>query len=70
MLEKVLNTSLQLYLFHVLVLKKREDKPYQYQSIQKFSANTLRLKHIPDFLQLLQKQTNLKIHSLTKFSLD
>ena len=31
-----------------------------------FSANTLYVKHIPDFLQLSQKQTNLKIHSLTK----
>ena len=31
-----------------------------------FPANTLCVKHIPDFLQLPQKQTNLKIHSLTK----
>ena len=31
-----------------------------------FSANTLCMKHIPEFLQLSQKQTNLKMHSLTK----
>ena len=31
-----------------------------------FSANTLYVKHVPDFLQPSQKQTNLKIHSLTK----
>ena len=43
MLEKVLNASLQLYLFHALALKKCEDKPYQYQSIQRFfSKYTLR----------------------------
>ena len=43
MLERVLNTSLQLYLFHALQLKNREDKPYQYQSVQRiFSKYTLR----------------------------
>ena len=43
MFERVLNTPLQLYLFHALLLKKREDKPYQYQSVQiLFSENTLR----------------------------
>ena len=43
MLERVLNTSLQLYLFHALQLKNREDKPYQYQSVQRiFSKHTLR----------------------------
>ena len=31
-----------------------------------FSANTLCVKHIPDFLQLSQRENNLKIHSLTK----
>ena len=31
-----------------------------------FSANTLCVKHIPGFPQLSQKQTNLKIHALTK----
>ena len=70
MLEKVLNTSLQLYLFHALVLKNVKISHTNTNLFKKFSANTLRLKHIPDFLQLLQKQTNLKIHSLTKFSLD
>ena len=41
--ERVLNTPLQLYLFNALLLKKREDKPYQYQSVQIFfSENTLR----------------------------
>ena len=43
MFERVLNISLQLYLFHALLLKKCEDKPYQYQSVQiRFSENTLR----------------------------
>ena len=67
MFEKVLNTPLQLYLFHALLLKKkREDKPYHYQSVQTFfSENTLR-EHITDSLQLSRKQTNLKIYSLTK----
>ena len=31
-----------------------------------FSANTPCVKHIPDFLQLSQRENNLKIHSLTK----
>ena len=43
MFEKILNTPLQLYLFYPLLLKKREDKRYQYQSTQMFfSENTLR----------------------------
>ena len=43
MFERVLNTSLQLHLFHALFIKKREDKPHQYQSIQRFfSEYTLR----------------------------
>ena len=42
MFEGVLNTPLQLYLFHALLLKC-EDKSYQYQSVQIFfSENTLR----------------------------
>ena len=42
MFEIFLRTPLQLYLFHVLLLKIREDKPYQYYSIQIFfSENTL-----------------------------
>ena len=42
MFERVLNTPLQLYLFHTLLLKKkREDKLYQ--SVQLFfSERTLR----------------------------
>ena len=44
MFEKVLNRLLQLYLFHALLLKKCEDKPYQYQSVQIFfTKNTLRV---------------------------
>ena len=65
MLERVLNTPLQLYLFHELQLKKPEDKPYQYQSVQRFFSKYTYVKYIPDSLQLSQKQTNLKIHSLT-----
>ena len=43
MFERVLNTPLQLYLLHALLLKKREDKPDQYQSVQIFfGENTLR----------------------------
>ena len=43
MSERVLNTALQLYLFHALLLKKRENKAYQYQSVSIFfSKNTLR----------------------------
>ena len=62
MFERVQNTRLQLYLFQALQLKKREDKPYKYKSAQRFfSEYTLRV-----FLQHSQKQTNLKIHSLTK----
>ena len=43
MLERVLNTPLQLYPFHELLFKKRGGKPYQYQSVQIFfSEKTLR----------------------------
>ena len=38
MFERVLNTPLQLYLIHALLLKKREDKPYQ--SDQMFFSET------------------------------
>ena len=55
MLEKVLNTSLQLYLFHVLVLKKREDKPYQYQSIQKIFSKYTTPETYPWFPTTLTK---------------
>ena len=41
MFERVLNTPLQLYLFHALLLKKCEDKPYQSVQIF-FSEKTLR----------------------------
>ena len=54
MLERVLNTP------KCIVIKKNlKIKPYQYQSF--FSKYTF-----PDSLQLSQKQTNLKKHSLTK----
>ena len=65
MFERVLNKLLQLYLLGI-VIKKREDKPYQYQSVQRFFSEYTYVKHIRDSLQLSQKQSNLKIHSLTK----
>ena len=40
MFERVLNTPLQ-YLFHALLLKKCEDKPYQYQSVQIFLSENI-----------------------------
>ena len=40
MFERVLNTLLELYLFHALLLQKRYDKPYQFAQIF-FSENTL-----------------------------
>ena len=57
MFERVLNASLQLYLFHPLQLKKCEDKAYQYQSVQRFIREYTYVKYIPDFhsLQLSQK---------------
>ena len=64
--KRVLNTPLQLYLFHALSLKKHEDKPYQYQYVQRFFSEYTYVKHIPHSLQLSQKQTKLKINSLTK----
>ena len=63
--ERVLNTPFQLYLFRALQLKKREDKPNQYQSAQRFFREYTYMKHIPGSLQLSQKQTNLEINSLT-----
>ena len=42
MSERVLNTPVQLYQFYAMQLKKREDKPYHYQSVQRFfSGNAL-----------------------------
>ena len=70
MFERFLNTPLQLYLFYALLLKKRE---VSHTNLFKyFSAKKLYVKHIPNSLQLSQKQTNLKIYSLTKnfFSLN
>ena len=58
MFKRVLNTPLQLYLFHAISLKKREGKPYQYQSAQRFFSEYAYVKHIPDSLQLIQKKPN------------
>ena len=65
MFKRVLNTPLQLYLFHLLSLKKREGKPYQYQSVQRFFSEYTYVKRIPDSLHLSQKQTKLN-RTLTK----
>ena len=65
MFERDLDKPMQLYLFHALSVKKLEDKPYQYSSVQRF-FNQCIVKHIPDSIQLSQKQTNLKIHLFTK----
>ena len=66
MFKRVLNTPLQLYLFHAFSLKKREGKPYQYQSAQRFFSEYTYVKHIPDSLQLSQKQTKLNTHTYQK----
>ena len=67
MFDRVLNTPLQLYQLHALQLKKREDKPYQYQSVQRFFSEYTYVKHISDSLQLSRKpKNNLKLHSLAK----
>ena len=66
MFERVLNIPMQLYQFHALQIKTREDKPYQYQSVQRFFSKYAYVKRISDSLQLSQKQSNLKSHSLTK----
>ena len=66
MFNLVLNTHLQLYLFHALSLKNREGKPYQYQSAQRFFSEYTYVKHIPDSLQLSQKQTKLNISTYQK----
>ena len=58
MFKRVLNTPLQLYLFHAISLKKCEGKPYQYQSAQRFFSECAYVKHIPDSLQLIQKKPN------------
>ena len=47
-------------------LKKREGKPYQYQFIQRFFSEYTYVKHIPDSLQLSQKQTKLNTHTYQK----
>ena len=46
MFERVLNTPLQLYLFHAFQLKKCEDKAYQYKSVQRFFREHTYMKHI------------------------
>ena len=58
MFKRVLKTPLQLYLFDVFSLKKREGKPYQYQSAQRFFSEYTHVKHIPDSLQLIQNKPN------------
>ena len=54
MLERVLDTSLQLYLFDACILIKKNLKISHTNTnpFKDFSANTLCVKHIPDFLQL------------------
>ena len=66
MFERVLNTPLQLYLFHALLLKNVKISHTNTNLFKHFSAKTLYAKHIPDSLQLSQKQTNLKMYSLIK----
>ena len=52
----------------ILIKKKKNVKISDTNTnlFKDFSANTLCVKHIPGFPQLSQKQTNLKIHALTK----
>ena len=67
MFKRVLNAPLQLYLFHALLLKNPVKISHTNANLFKyFSAKTPYVKHILDSLQLSQKQTNLKIYSLTK----
>ena len=71
MFERVLNTPLQLYLFHALQLKKCEDKAYQYQSVQRFKDfQGIHLRETyPSLILILcncHKRNYFKIHSLTK----
>ena len=47
MFERVLNTLLQLHLFHALLLKEREDKPYQYKSVETFFSENILRKTYP-----------------------
>ena len=57
----VIYDGAQSYMF-----KKREGKPYQYQSAQRFFSEYTYVKHIPDSLQLSQKQTKLNTHTYQK----
>ena len=57
MFERVLNTPLQLYVFHALLLKNVKISRTNTNLFKYFSAKTLYVKHIPDSLQHLQKQT-------------
>ena len=66
MLERVLNTPLQLHLFNALYWKTHQGKLDQYQPVQWFLSKYPYVKHIHDSLQLSKKQTNLKINLLTK----
>ena len=55
MFERDLNAPLQLYLFYALLLKKRKDKPYQYQSVQIFFSDYTLLETNPWFPTALTK---------------
>ena len=55
MFEIDLNTFLQLYLFHALLLIKREDKPYQYQPVQLFFSESSLRETYPWFPATLTK---------------
>ena len=68
MFKRVLHTPLQLYLFHAMPLKKREGKPYQYQSVQRFFSEYTYVKHIPDYISHKNKPN--EIQHLPKYSLD
>ena len=54
------------WLLLALSLKKREGKPYQYQSLQRFFSEYTYVKYVPDSLQLSQKQTKLNTHTYQK----
>ena len=61
MFERVLNTSLQLYLFHALLLKNVKISHTNTNRFKYYSAKTLNVKHIPNFLQLTKNILKLNI---------
>ena len=69
MSKRALNTLLQLYLFHALSLKKRADKPYQYQLFKDFSVKHLS-KTYSWLPTTLTKANQIKYIHLPKTSLD